>query len=114
MSGVIAKIGETQQKTEKFSVREFTLKTTKTWTTKDGEQGSKEVVLGFQTVNRATTMLDKYKVGQTVNVKFDIDGREYNDRVYTSLNAYAIDAAQGSAPQAKTASVTADDTQLPF
>jgi len=110
LEGVIERIGETQQKSEKFSVREFAVKYTKTWTSKDGETGSKEMLAGFQCSGRTIESLDKVKVGDKVVVKFDVEGREYNGRVYTNLNAWGVFKQQGNSA----ASAAQDDSGLPF
>lgn len=112
LEGVVERIGETKNVSEKFSVREFAVKTTKTWTSKDGDSGSKEVLVGMQCTGRTTEALDKIKVGQSVTVKFDLEGREYNGRVFTNINAWYVGAKEGS-KAAPVASATSE-TDLPF
>lgn len=113
LEGVVERIGETKNVSEKFSVREFAVKTTKTWTSKDGDSGSKEVLVGMQCTGRTTEALDKIKVGQAVTVKFDLEGREYNGRIFTNINAWYVGAKEGG----KSAPVQATNNEpenLPF
>ena len=114
LEGVIERIGDVQQKSEKFSLREFAVKYTKTWTTKDGEQGSKDVLIGFQCTGRTMESLDRVKVGDNVTVKFDLEGRDYNGRVLTNVNAWYVAAKSGGNNQQPVSNMADDDSGLPF
>ena len=51
-------------------------------------------------------------VGDSVEVEFTVRGREYQGRVYNSLNHWRCDKLEATAEAATTAAVTEDD--LPF
>ena len=53
--------------------------------------------LKFEVIKDRCSMLDRYQVGQSVRVNFDIRGNEYNGKYYVNLQAWKIDAEQ-SAP----------------
>ena len=90
LTGVIDSIGETQQVTEKFQKREFVLK--QTWDSRWGEQ---ENFVDFQLVQQRCGLIDPFKVGQKVTVKFDIDGNKTEKYgVISNHNVYQIDAAE--------------------
>ena len=114
LTGVLERIGETKAVSDKFSVREFALKYNKTWQSKDGDQGSKEVLVGMQCTGQNCEKLDKLKVGDTVLVKFDPEGREHSGRVYTNLTAWFFQKQEGATTQGVTANVEDDGFGLPF
>ena len=53
------------------------------------------------------------QVGQTVNVAFDIDAREYNGRWYNSIRAYDVRQVDLSAAPAPAAAPTAAPVSAP-
>lgn len=80
-----------------------------------------ENVLKFTTFKNTVAKLDQFKVGDVVEVFFDVKGREYNGKVYIDLNAWKIelvatasdaDEANG-ANESKISKTTCDDGQ-PF
>ena len=50
-----------------------------------------ENVLKFTLLKNAVSKLDQFKVGDVVEVSFDVKGREYNGKVYIDLNAWKIE-----------------------
>ncbi len=53
----------------------------------------------FEAWNDKAAQLDRFPVGSDVKVSFDVQSREYNQRWYTSLRIWKIEALQGGAPQ---------------
>lgn len=60
------------------------------------------------------------QVGNSLNISFDVESREYNGRWYTDVKAWKVEAA-GNAPAANTdeddfhnTSFTSSDEDLPF
>ncbi len=49
----------------------------------------------FELVKEKCEWLDKFAIGQQVNVSFDIRGNEYNGKYYVNLNCWKIQAAAG-------------------
>ena len=45
----------------------------------------------FTLLKNAVSKLDRFKVGDVVEVSFDVKGRKYNDKVYIDLNAWKIE-----------------------
>ena len=57
-------------------------------TYKDGEFEKSAYFTGF---NRPVELIEKLQIGQSVEVSFNIESREYNGKFYTDLNAWRID-----------------------
>lgn len=118
LAGRLCMIGETQQKTETFSVREFVIDT-------EAQYGS---LIKFQFSNDRCDLLDKYALGAMVEVHFNVQGRKWTkegqDTYFVTLSAWKIvglDAAPApsAAPAPASANDTAqeifgDDDDLPF
>lgn len=94
-------VGGEEKKTERYSVRVLRGTVSKQY----GET-VKEQVMEFAFSNKNMAKLDGLKKGDVVNVKWDIDSREYNGRVYTNLNGWAVD--KGAAKAKK------EEDDLPF
>jgi len=47
----------------------------------------------FQLLNDRIQEMDKFTIGEELEVTFDIRGREYNGKYYNSLNAYKIESS---------------------
>ena len=50
-----------------------------------------ENILKFSLFKNAVSKIDQFKVGDVVEVSFDVKGHKYNDKVYIDLNAWKID-----------------------
>lgn len=85
-TGKITLIGETEQKSETFSIRQLVV-------TNDARKYPEIGVFTFK--NKACDKLNGFKVGQEVNVKFDMGGREYNGKYYCDLNGWDINNFMG-------------------
>jgi single-strand DNA-binding protein len=96
IEGKLHKVFETEQKTESFRTREFVLLV---------EQGSYPQYIKFQLVQDRTDIIDDHNEGDQIKVYFDLRGREWNEKYFTNLSAWRIEALEaGSQPGA-----TADD-----
>lgn len=87
-TGKIKEIFDTQIFPSGFSKREFVVTT--------DERFPQDIK--FNCLKEKADMLNNFKAGDTVQVNFDIRGREYNDRYFVDLNAWKIalsDTARG-------------------
>ena len=90
IKGTIYKIGETETITEKFKKRELVLKT-------DGEYPQH---VPIQFVQAKCDMLDKYSVGNTIEVNYNLRGRLYTDKAgvekcFGSVEGWKISTIEG-------------------
>ena len=69
IKGQIVGINETEVKSEKFSKREFKVKT----------EGQYPEIFKIQVTNEKCPLLDKFKVDEYVNVHCNIKGREWTN-----------------------------------
>jgi hypothetical protein len=112
IKGKIKSVGNTEQKSAKFAVRTFVLEI----------EGKYPEIIEFQLINNNTFIIDTYKVGDEIDVHFNLKGREHNGRVYNSLQAWKIEgepksnnnesAPTENAPQ--TTDQNKDESDLPF
>lgn len=63
------------------------------------EQYSQKIGIDF--VQDKTSILDKYKVGDSVKVSTNIRGQEYNGKYYVSLQGWKIEKLESSEPIAQ-------------
>jgi single-strand DNA-binding protein len=116
--GILHKVYEEEQKTEKFKIREFVLKI---------PSPHYEQLPKFQLTNDRCDLIDPYDVGEEIIVYFDIHGREWNGNFYTNLSAWRILSAavvegQQKPPTTKAAAPTVatipeqeeEEDDLPF
>ena len=81
LTGKIKSIGTTETFASGFTKREFIVEET-------AEKYPQLFKLEF--VKDKTTILDRYKIGDEVEVSFNIRGNEHNGKVYNSLQAWQI------------------------
>lgn len=93
-AGKIKVINATQSFASGFTKREFVVTTSADKYPQD---------LKFEVVKDKCPMLDQFKVGQDVQVSFDIRGNEYNGKYFVNLSAWKIQAADGSAAPSRAA-----------
>jgi len=74
--------------------------------------------LAIDFVQDGCSMLDKYKVGETVEIAINHRGNEYNGKYYVSLQGWKIDYAGQHADAIQSekhqASIQDDSQDLPF
>ena len=119
-NGTIKVIGSEVQVTDKFKKREFVV-------TDASSMYPQHVT--FQLTQDKCSLLDAFREGQSVEVSFNLDGKEYTDKKtgeikhFNSLNAWRIEAATANVPQptpvpetptAQPASTTEEEDDLPF
>ena len=91
MKGTVKRLYDVwKSETSEFYKREFVITT--------AEQYPSDVK--FSALKEKSDQLNGITEGDRVNVKFDVKGREYNDRYYVDLNAWRIEKmdAEGGAP----------------
>ena len=94
IKGKIKVIFPTETVSEKFKKRDIVISTQ--------EQYSQDISIQF--VQDKTSILDKYKVGQSVTVGINIQGREWTSpqgevKYFNTINGWRIDVEQAQAPQ---------------
>jgi single-strand DNA-binding protein len=84
--------GETENKTATFQAREFVIEMA----------GQYPQMVKFQLTQDRCDALDNFNEGDSIKVKFDLRGREYNGKYFTNLNAWRLEkggAIQSAQPQ---------------
>lgn len=89
LTGTIDRIFDTQTFPSGFTKREFVVKT-------DGDYPQP---IKFALVKDRTALIDGYKVGDRVTVKFDLRGNEFKERFYVDLNAWRIEREAGGSQE---------------
>ncbi len=90
VTGTIKLINAEQVISEKFRKREFVITT---------EDKYPQDIL-FQLTQNNTDLIDTIRVGEKVEVSYNLRGKEYNGRYYVSLDAWQVSVQQGT-PVAK-------------
>ena len=110
MKGTVKRLFDVwKSDTSEFYKREFVVTT--------AEQYPSDVK--FSALKEKSDQLGQIKEGDQVLVKFDVRGREYNDRYYVDLNAWRVEKMGAEAPsggdggQAQPAAATADIPAAP-
>ena len=89
IEGKLHHVYDTEQKSESFRTREFVIETM---------QGSYSQYIKFQLTQDRCDIVDPYKVGQQVKVYFDLRGRQWQDKYFTNLQAWRIEAIGETQP----------------
>lgn len=119
ITGQISHIGEVQTFASGFTKRVIVLNV------QDGEY---ENIYPFEFTKDKCSLLDKYVIGQTVTVGFNIRGNEWNGKYFVSLNGWMVksnaesqdpppmDAPAPSVPSATPSGSYEDeeDSEIPF
>jgi single-strand DNA-binding protein len=84
LKGKLILKSEPRQISEKFRVMDFVIET-------QYEKYHQKIQL--QILNDRIAEMDKYSLGEELEVSFDIRGREYNGKYYNSLNAYKVESS---------------------
>lgn len=92
IEGILHKKYDTENKTDTFQAREFVIKT----------DGTYPQFIKFQLTQDRCSLVDATKEGDQLKVYFDLRGREWNDKYFTNLNAWKVEAgsAISAAPAA--------------
>ncbi len=86
MKGKLHKKFDTDQKTDTFQARDFVVLQ---------EDERYPQYIKFQLVQDRCSLIDNFEEGQDVVVHFDLRGREWNDKYFTNLNAWKVQAPEG-------------------
>lgn len=86
VSGTITRIGETEQKSATFSVRDIVLLT---------HDPKYPQPIPIQFANDKGRLIDEFAVGEAVVVDVNMRGREWQDKVFLNLDAWRIRRAEG-------------------
>jgi hypothetical protein len=111
LEGFVHRIGQTQQVSDKFMKRELVLL--------DESDEKYPQTLSIEFVQDKTALLDNVLEGQTVEVSFNLRGREWTNpsgetKVFNTLNGFRIDVIGGVQKQKESAVAQDDDSSLPF
>ena len=95
LTGEIKVVNETVQVSDSFTKREFVISDTSSMYPQD---------ILFQSVQDKCSMLDGYKVGDNVEVSFNLRGREWTSpqgevKYFNTLDAWRIEKVGQDAPQ---------------
>lgn len=104
--GMLYRKWDAEVKSPTFTVREFVVLV----------PGTHPQFLKFQLSGDRVGMLDLIQQGATVNVEFEINGREWEGKFFTTLKAWKVDAI-GSGLEAGTVSdaeVVTDEDEIGF
>jgi len=88
ISGKVVKIFDIESKTASFQAREFVI---------ESSNDRYPQMIKFQLTQDRCSIVDNYKEGDMIKVFFDLRGREWNDKYFTNLNAWKIEAASSAA-----------------
>jgi len=86
--GILHKVFDTENKTATFQAREFVIK----------HDGNYPQFIKFQLTQDRCDLISNYKEGDMVKVSFDLRGREWNEKYFTNLNAWKVEAGAVSQP----------------
>lgn len=109
ITGKIILIRDTEVISDKFQKREFVVEI----------PGQYPQSIPLQFSQKKCEVLDKYKVGQEVEVHYNLRGREYNGKYYATIEAWRITQASGTHVQPDAndhygTGMSKDDSDLPF
>lgn len=106
VEGKLVKKYDTESKTASFSAREFVLEV---------PDGNYPQFVKLQLVQDRCSLIDPFNEGDMMRVDFDLRGREWQGKYFTSLNAWKVGKADGTAAAAPNAAAPAQSapTQAP-
>lgn len=95
IEGRVISIGQTEQKSEKFSVRKFVI---------DDQAQEYANLHEFQLANAKTELADTFKVGNQVKVHFNLRGRAWTSpsgevKYFSSLDAWKVEVINAASEQ---------------
>lgn len=109
LTGTVKVIKDTVQVTDSFSKREFVINDSSSMYPQD---------IMFESCQDKTSILDGYKVGDSVEVSFNLRGREWKSpqgevKYFNTLDAWRVEAATLT-PMEPSLAGTNDKDDLPF
>lgn len=97
VEGKLHKIYPTEQKTQSFQTREFAIEIM---------SGSYPQYIKFQLTQDKCGIIEEYKEGDMIKVYFDLRGREWQDKIFSNLNAWRIEKVGQQSSAMNAASTT--------
>ncbi|WP_235297870.1 DUF3127 domain-containing protein [Portibacter marinus] len=94
MVGKLHKKFDTESKTSSFQAREFVL---------ESIDSNYTQYIKFQLTQDRCGIIDGYNEGDQLKVYFDLRGREWNEKYFTNLNAWKVEAMQADSASAQQA-----------
>jgi single-strand DNA-binding protein len=88
ITGKLYKKFATESKSDKFQTREFVIEVA---------DGNYPQLIKFQLVQDRCQILDNYNEGEEIKVHFDLRGREWQGKFFTTLNSWRIEKSTGEA-----------------
>ena len=88
-NGILENIGDTEQKSARFTAREFVVKSI---------DDTYPQTIKFQLTQHRCELIEQFACGETLAITFDLSGREWNGRVFVNLNVLDINAIDAKAP----------------
>lgn len=105
LTGTITQISEPQRLSDKLTKKTFVIKT--------NEKYPQEIA--FELFNNNLSLINDYNTGDSINVAFNVRGREWKGNYYTSLAAWKIESHQEEVTNAQqNAAREKVETDLPF
>lgn len=86
-TGKLFKKYDTESKSEKFQFREFVIEIA---------DGNYPQYIKFQLVQDRCSILDAYNEGDEIKVHFDLRGREWQGKFFSTLNCWRLEGAEGT------------------
>lgn len=87
ITGKLHKKFETENKTSTFQAREFVIII---------NESNYPQYIKFQLTQDRCGLIEPYEEGAEIEVHFDLRGREWNEKYFTNLNAWKINAGQST------------------
>ena len=104
-SGELIVLDETQTFASGFSKREFVVKVS------DGEYPQD---IKFETHKEKADVLDTLRIGQTINVAFNLRGNEYKEKYYTNLVAWKVTSDDALPSKTNESEESGEKDDIPF
>ena len=104
ISGKLHKVFPMESKSANFQTREFVIVTEEQY----------PQYLKFPLVQDRCSVIDKFQAGQQITVHFDLRGREWQEKFFTNLQAWKVEAQDQSQSKAGEQIVSGDSEQDPF
>jgi single-strand DNA-binding protein len=86
ITGKLYRILPTESKSEKFQTREFVLEIM---------DGNYPQLIKFQLVQDRCALIDAYQEGEEIKVHFDLRGREWQGKFFSTLNCWRLERPSG-------------------
>jgi single-strand DNA-binding protein len=96
IEGKLHKVYPTEQKSASFQAREFGIEIM---------SGNYPQYIKFQLTQEKCSIVDGFNEGDIIKVYFDLRGREWQDKIFTNLNAWRVEGASQVSGGGATAAV---------